>query len=571
MSERPEIWLSGAISKDATDDERRKTEEFVARLAREAFGRNWRLVHGSHPSLVPVLLREAEAYQQNTGSKASLVLAVSQRFAKDPEANAIDLGAWSKLTEEPVWVTPEGQHSEPDDEAGRRRSLRILREALLRRCSASVALGGAWWRTAPHRAGVPEEVEMASTAGLPVFALGGFGGALRDYLPEHPELLRRCRNGLSLQDNQALALQEDPNEAVDRVIGQLEVLPLRAQRRYGGRRFRILSLDGGGIRGAYPAALLAVWEQEFGCGAGSQFDLIAGTSTGGLLAIGLGFGIPAQALLEFYRERGPTIFPVDTPRKAAWRGGLHWFVSKYDNRILEEELTKVYEGHETLSDSTCRLLITTYDTLGNTTRLFRTPHRPFTNVNPVEPVAAGMATAVAPTYFDPVRVVGAFGEATLTDGGVWANNPTLVAVAEAVRIGVPLEEIDVLSLGTAYSPKSLAEPPTVSDLAGTVGLGWLARLFTSARVRGKIGWAAQIAEFLLKTQEQSVDHVADSILGDRYLRIDEPIAKAEVDDVSSVEQLIAKARARASKRSILDAVGDRFFDGVAANPWQDVG
>jgi patatin-like phospholipase/acyl hydrolase len=85
------------------------------------------------------------------------------------------------------------------------------------------------------------------------------------------------------------------------------------------QRFRILALDGGGIKGTFSAAVLAEWEKETGLRVADHFDLIAGTSTGGILAIGLGLGLSAEELLEFYKKRGALIFPVVGLHRRLWR------------------------------------------------------------------------------------------------------------------------------------------------------------------------------------------------------------------------------------------------------------
>jgi uncharacterized protein len=81
------------------------------------------------------------------------------------------------------------------------------------------------------------------------------------------------------------------------------------------KRFRILSLDGGGIKGAFTAAVLAEWEKATGRVIVDHFDLFSGTSTGGIIALGLGLGIPAERMLQFYKEQGPKIFPNVTAQQ----------------------------------------------------------------------------------------------------------------------------------------------------------------------------------------------------------------------------------------------------------------
>src|SRR5471032_2126594 len=85
--------------------------------------------------------------------------------------------------------------------------------------------------------------------------------------------------------------------------------------------FRILCIDGGGIKGMFPASLLAAVEREHGHPIGDYFDLIAGTSTGGIIALGLGLGFTAQDMKQFYLESGPMIFP----RRKRWQKATDWF------------------------------------------------------------------------------------------------------------------------------------------------------------------------------------------------------------------------------------------------------
>jgi patatin-like phospholipase/acyl hydrolase len=101
-----------------------------------------------------------------------------------------------------------------------------------------------------------------------------------------------------------------------------------------GKIFRILSLDGGGIRGVFPAALLARLEEHLHHPIGNYFDLIAGTSTGGIIAIGLGLGIPARDILKLYVEEGPTIFDQQHGAIENWvrrnlRGVAHLLLTKH--------------------------------------------------------------------------------------------------------------------------------------------------------------------------------------------------------------------------------------------------
>src|SRR5438105_8023117 len=90
-------------------------------------------------------------------------------------------------------------------------------------------------------------------------------------------------------------------------------------------QFQILSLDGGGVRGVFSAAILAAIEEDHQTRISNHFDLIAGTSTGGILALALGLGIPPKDILAFYFKLGPKIFA----NPVGMRSALHWFYAKY--------------------------------------------------------------------------------------------------------------------------------------------------------------------------------------------------------------------------------------------------
>src|ERR1700730_16069457 len=115
----------------------------------------------------------------------------------------------------------------------------------------------------------------------------------------------------------------------------------------GNRKdFRILSLDGGGICGVFPAALLTRLEEHLEHPIGRYFDLIAGTSTGGIIAIGLGLGLPANEILKLYVEQGPAIFDQEHGAVENWvrqkvRGMAHLFITKHSSEPLRRALEGV--------------------------------------------------------------------------------------------------------------------------------------------------------------------------------------------------------------------------------------
>jgi predicted acylesterase/phospholipase RssA len=222
------------------------------------------------------------------------------------------------------------------------------------------------------------------------------------------------------------------------------------------RDFRILSLDGGGIRGIFPAAILAELEQTYTGGRpiGEYFDLIAGTSTGGLLALGLGAGYAATFLRDLYLDRGSEVFPPlpENPLGALrgwWRDKTRHVKHRYDRKALEQLLADTL-GNRLLGESRARLCIPAFEGQRSEVFVFKTPHHPACQTDRHERmVNVGLATAAAPTYYRPFEQGGYL----LVEGDVWANNPVMLAVIEAlVCFDVDRVRIKVLSIGCGDDP-----------------------------------------------------------------------------------------------------------------------
>lgn len=222
------------------------------------------------------------------------------------------------------------------------------------------------------------------------------------------------------------------------------------------RRFRILSIDGGGIRGIFPAAVLAGLERTYTGGnpVGAYFDLIAGTSTGGIIALGLGAGYSAAELLDLYVRRGGEVFPPFPDnaygRLRTWLRDTRQIARYiYDREALSELLTDTL-GNRLLGDSQSRLCIPAFEGRHGEVFVFKTPHHADYQTDRHERmVDIGLATAAAPTYFRPLAHKGY----TLVDGGVWANNPIMLAVIEALMcFDIGRDQIDVLTIGCGDDP-----------------------------------------------------------------------------------------------------------------------
>jgi patatin-like phospholipase/acyl hydrolase len=208
-------------------------------------------------------------------------------------------------------------------------------------------------------------------------------------------------------------------------------------------RFQILSLDGGGIKGLFSAAVLAKLEDDLEIDITDHFDLIVGTSTGGIIALGLGHGMRPREIVQFYVEKGPKIF-----RSLLGLNSIkHWLCRKFPQALLRTALQECFVNKR-LADSKKRLVITSYNLGADDVYLFKTPHHERLKRDYKVPMwKVALATSAAPTYFPAFRGVDSI---RLIDGGVWANNPTMVGIIEAASVlNVPLKAITVLSLGTS--------------------------------------------------------------------------------------------------------------------------
>lgn len=540
------IWLAGAVPTEASAGQKASVNTFVRAFAATIFRAGGHILHGSHPSLVSPLIEEAKNYIAQGGRKDCLTLAVSKYWSKD--AASVPVQDWRQTCM--VYETPEAA-------AGpgvRDESLEILRQWMADRCDAFVAVGGQWWQQVAGRAGVPIEAGLAMQKGLPCFLLGGLGGAAGDYVRDHGEVIRSLKNGLDDATNAKLALHENVSELVDTVCTQLARLPLVKGRVTDGISFRILALDGGGIKGAFTASVLATLEEALGSPAAQQFDLVAGTSTGGILAVGLGMGLKPNDMVKFYKERGPVVFPIMRLHRKLGSHLHSMFWPKHSQRVLRSEIEKAIfpdQRRKVLADSRCRLVIPAYDAVGGVCHVFRTPHHALLMGDKATDAAhVALATAAAPTYLPAAVVENMISSASFFDGGVWANCPAMAAIVEAVcYLGVPLDRIDVLSIGTTE------EPFTVKD---KVQAGW-------AR------WGRTLIDLLMNAQVDSSVRHAQLLVGEpRFLRINTMTTPGmyKLDGSKEIEDLIALGNRKASNPEILYQVKSRFLNGIDAMDWK---
>ena len=302
--------------------------------------------------------------------------------------------------------------------------------------------------------------------------------------------------------------------------------------------FRILSLDGGGIKGTYTAAVLAGIEEITRKRIVDHFDLIVGTSTGGIVALALGMGLPAGDILRFYEEKGPSIFPLVGVQGRLWAMLRHMFRSKHSIEPLRSALANVLGDH-VVGDSLTRLVLVSYDGSSGDVYMIKTAHHPrFKNDYSMRAIDAALATSAAPTFLP--AFVGRDGT-KLVDGGVWANCPAAVAVTEAMTVlGQRSGEFDLLSVGTTESPLHVSR----RKLAG-----------------GILQWALFGPDLLLQAQAKGALAQAKLLTGaaDRMLRLNEVVEpkRFSLDNPSSIQDL--KALGMKAARHYGRIVAERFL------------
>lgn len=212
------------------------------------------------------------------------------------------------------------------------------------------------------------------------------------------------------------------------------------------KEFKILSIDGGGIRGLIPALFLANIEGRLQKPLYSYFDLICGTSTGGFIALAAAKGVKMKELTALYEKKAPLIFPKSYPQKAK---NLFRDMALYDNKALIKELSNIF-GNGKMSDLKTNAAVTGSNVTSKTIKIFKKPKACSSAKNKnvsdenfyIKDVA--LATSAAPYYLKQKKIKNEI----FWDGGLWANNPAICALTEAKRMNSRRLPLKILSLGT---------------------------------------------------------------------------------------------------------------------------
>jgi uncharacterized protein len=288
-----------------------------------------------------------------------------------------------------------------------------------------------------------------------------------------------------------------------------------------GKEFKILSIDGGGIKGIFASHLLFLIEEQLsGAKIGEYFDLVAGTSTGGIIALAIGMGIPASKTNDLYQKEGKRIFPpyrkYTKAAERSYRNVYRAFRPYYDERILEEILVAQFAAL-TMGDSENRLIIPAFSTPKSEVAVFKTDHHSDYLRDWKTPAwVVARATSAAPTYFKGFE----YEEYVYLDGGIWANNPTMLAIIEAISsYEIDISQIKVLSLGLGGEPVFISK---------------------SSSLKGSISWRYSffISSYL---SSDNVYQQAKLLLGNKSItRIDPETKSIDMDDWLSAFRILPK-------------------------------
>lgn len=291
---------------------------------------------------------------------------------------------------------------------------------------------------------------------------------------------------------------------------------------------KILSIDGGGIRGIIPGQIVVEIEKEFGIKTADYFDMISGTSTGGILTCA--YLCPddedpskpkfnAEEVVGLYFERGDQIFDVPFFHKIRTAGGI--LDEKYPEKGIEKALQD-YFGNVWLKDLLKPCVVTSYDITNRKGHFFcRHKAQQDTDYNfKIKDVAR--ATSAAPTYFECEQISSeAKNTYTLIDGGVFVNNPSLVSYAEGRNIfkredgdEATAKEMKILSIGTGFTKKAYEHK--------------------KAKNYGMAQWVQPVIDIMMSGASEVAHYQLDKIYGtidnpSQYLRIDGDLKKTNVD------------------------------------------
>ncbi len=278
---------------------------------------------------------------------------------------------------------------------------------------------------------------------------------------------------------------------------------------------KIISIDGGGYLGLASASFLAESERHFKKTVHESFDFFCGTSAGSIIALGLASGLGATDIVDRFIDLGRRVFPKPGRIRKALKSAKKYVTSKYTNEALKEVLKDTF-GNKTIGDiqntQKKHLLVPAFSVTNGTPRIFKTDHSSRLSRDSdylLRDVA--LASSSAPVYFPLANIIGPDGNSELfTDGGLYANNPALLAYIEAVsELKVASSDIKILSISTPRQNLAEFNPPEGES--------------SSRRTkRGVIQWGEKLVSVMIDSPSFTSDQILKRlslILGFTYTRV----------------------------------------------------
>ncbi|ARK30473.1 CBASS cGAMP-activated phospholipase [Halalkalibacter krulwichiae] len=282
---------------------------------------------------------------------------------------------------------------------------------------------------------------------------------------------------------------------------------------------KILCIDGGGIRGIFAVAILKKMEEEYKKPIGELFDVVSGTSTGAIIATSVILNKPMKELLKGYKKFGKQIFNPQAQ--------IGIFKSVYSDRYLRKYFKKTF-GELKLADIKKPLLIPAVDVTHGKPYVYRSNYgHPESDDLSIKLWDAVLSSCSAPVYFPPNNINNKY---LSVDGGLWANNPSMVCVTEAMQFfNKRLDEIHICSVGTGLQQ---IEYKIEKDKYWGIKK-WLPFQFPFMKISPKL------LDLALDLSSESITYHCQHLLGDNYFRLNEDLGtEVPFDDVSCIDDLI---------------------------------
>ncbi len=278
--------------------------------------------------------------------------------------------------------------------------------------------------------------------------------------------------------------------------------------------FQALALTGGGYQGLFSARALEIMEEECGDPIAMHFDLLCGTSIGGIVALAAAFEVPMSKVVRIFVERGRDIFPAHTRQTRLTKFLDLWrYRSKprYVSDTLRSVIAELIPANATLGDALHPVCIPAVNVTEGKPQIFKTRHlSEWRRDSKLKAADVALATAAAPTFFELAEV----GKSRYVDGGLFANAPDLVALHEAEHfLHVPKDAIRLLSIGTTTRNYSISH--------------------SAGRAFGIADWMVEqrLIKIIISSQQQFVDQIVKHRLAENYLRIDRQPSYEQAQDL----------------------------------------